>query len=293
MKYTEQNIASILFKINQLDADHGIKRSKAFLYLEREIDRHNTENPHDRIRRVVKSTFYDRLKNRTNLSSVFEERAFRILLKYLEDRGVCASATNNQITGLYSATSHFADITDADGRHCRDMLPGFYRTYRPAIGKPGHAVVGILEVIKDPSNKAVETFEIMLYQPRLQGGKRPRHEFKGMAWYSRGHYLILSTDSNTRFMQTVVLRSIISDAVEQQLEGAYVTVTNKGGPNIVCSKIVLERLHCTPGSGAAWRRVLRETIGYKHPEHENPAQRISRSIWQLIDPEHPSNLIRL
>lgn len=295
MKYNEENIALILRRIKRLKSEHGVSRGKVLSYLQREIEAHNKANPKDKIKLVKHASFNARINAPVKLMSIFDEGAFRILLNYFDQKlGISFDPEPvEKISGMHSALSGFANISDHDGKYLREMLPGRYRTYRPAIGKPGFAVTGLLEVFSDPDNQSVKTYEVMAYQRKKPGQKLPRHTFTGMAWYSKGHYLMMSTDSNTKFFQNIFLRSMQADSSEEQLEGTYLTVTNKGGKNIVSSKIILDRIHCGPGDGSAWFKELRYVRGYKHPDAKRQEQRIKRSIWDRIDPGNPNNFVRM
>ncbi|MAI62884.1 MAG: hypothetical protein CBB87_10470 [Micavibrio sp. TMED27] len=295
MKYNEENIAILLRRIKRLKSEHGVSRGKVLLYLQREIEAHNKENPKDQIKLVKHASFNGRINKPVKLMNIFDEGAFRILLKYFDQKlGInFRSESVEKISEAHSALTHFASVSGHDDDYLRKMLPGRYRTYRPAIGKPGYAVVGILEVIEDSKNNSIQTYEVMAYQERKAGQALPRHTFNGMAWYSKGHYLIMSIDSNTKFFQNIFLRSMQADRAEEQLEGTYLTVTNKGGKNIVSSKIILDRIHCSPGDGAAWFRELRYMRGYKHLDAKREEQRIEQSIWDRIDPENPNNFVRM
>ncbi len=194
---------------------------------------------------------------------------------------------------MHGALTHFANVSDHDDNYLREMLPGRYRTYRPAIGKLGFAVTGLLEIFEDPENLSIQTYEVMAYQKKKPGQKLPKHIFNGMAWYSKGHYLLVTADSNTKFFQNIFLRSTQSNQVEEQLEGTYLTATNKGGRNIVSSKIILDRIYFGPGDGKAWFSELRYMRGYKHPDAEKKENRIKLSIWNRIDPDNPNNFVRM
>lgn len=303
MKYNETNIAYLINKLKRLSRERGISANSIYVYLDKKVHILNEErknaariegNSPGAIRLLGRSTFYDRLSNPQRLMSAICEDVFQIMIEYLEDFGeITSQSPAEKIVSIHPYISTFIDISSHDDQYGRQMLPGYYRTYRPAIGRPGYAVTGLLHIFEDPESGALETYEIMAYQPKKAPKKRPRHTFRGMAWYSKGHYLILSTDSNTKFMQTVILRSMNVDEHEEQLEGSYLTITNKGGRHIVCSKIILDRLHCHPGSGKAWIEALKGTIGYKHPDHSNPKRRIKRSIWERIDPDRQENMTRM
>ncbi len=294
MKYAEDNIATALRKIKSLEADFGIKPADAYTYLNREIEYHNAKNPKDFIKPIGKTSFYDRLKKPINLTKIFSEKAFRFLLKFLETKGFDLEAPEIDATAaLYAGLSGFIEVPEHNEGQAKSLLPGWYRTYRPAIGKPGYAVAGLLHIFEDTQTGILQTHEVMRYQPKRARRKPPKHEFEGMAWFTKGHYFLMSKDSNTKFVQNMILRSLYSHEAEEHLEGLYMTLTNKGGPGIACSKIVIQRIHCEPKSGAPWIEVLRNTIGYKHPHAEKPSQRIKQSVWERIDPEKSENLIRI
>ncbi len=293
LKYGEDSLATVLKKIKSLEKNFGVKPADAYNFLCREIDQHNKDNPLNQIKPIGKTSFYDRLKKPVNLTKIFGEIPYRILLKFLDSKGQNAEAQDVDYTkALYAGLEGFINIPSHNTLQAKSLLPGWYRTYRPAIGKEGHAVAGLLHVYEDPQTNALQTQELMRYQPKRDGRKPPCHTFEGMAWFTKGHYFLMTKDSNTKFVQNIILRSLYSDETEEHLEGLYITLTNKGGRGIVCSKIVVQRLHCQPGRNLAWFKALRGTLGYKHPQAKWQSRRIKQSVWERIDPENSENLIR-
>lgn len=281
-KYNETSLAEFLSQLKKSHKKGRINYEFLVSYVENGIPRYREEG--DKLAKgFSRSTLYNRLANPVNLTNVFSKAAFELMQEFkqihdpdLEDKV--------ELPGVYWSISEFMAIPEQAIKDLKEHLPGYYRTYRPSIGKPDYVVVGILRIMENPKDGALETYERMCY--RL-GEKVIKQSFKGMVWtHPNEHFFMITTDSNTKSPQNLILRCIQRDNQKVMvLKGSYSGISNKrGGTKIFWSKIYIERLDSNPGI-SGWRKILRNSVDYKDKNMINP------DIWACIDPENDKNLI--
>ena len=286
MKYNEANLAWVIGKIIKLRDNKALQIEPFLKHIELEIEKLIRSGT--RVKTFGRSTFYGRLKKPVNLTNVFDEEVFKLFVEYLKFKGVLVNTEDKP-----SPYALLSSVSDNSNQDARNAICGYFRTYKTAIGKPGHVVTGILRITANKDDDTLETCEVLRYKLHATQKRSQTHSYQGLIWSIRDHFIMHASDSNTKFINQWVLRKLYSreDGTIEALEGAYSGITNKrGGTKIFWSKIYLERIHSEPGT-LSWREELRKTIGYKHPESKDRYGKIDPDIWEKLDPISPHNII--
>ncbi|MCF6251098.1 MAG: hypothetical protein L3J75_07490 [Methylococcaceae bacterium] len=289
--YSEENISNLLDHLEELRSEGRLKIMPMLNGaggIEEKIAKYNKDRPagYNAVKAYSTSTLYKKFKDRERLLNAIGKEAFHATIEYLSERGLLEKEVSKH--NLYHAVFDFLSISKENKKLTETLAPGFFRTYRPSLSKPGYAVVGILHIYKNKKGD-LKTEEVIPYRVNPKE-KRRRHVFKGYLWRTCGHYLSLTTDSNTKFMQTHILRSAYVDGDKIiTMEGTYAGISNQQGIRIFTTRIFLERIEAEP-FGKGWFQVLL-TLGSKVRNDNNPRNQIPEYIWEIIDPKIEGNMM--
>jgi hypothetical protein len=285
-KYNNEGIAEFLKKLKESHKKGCLEWTSLVAFVENEIPRFRVQGDKS-AKGFSRATLDKRLRNpaKEGLTKTFSRAAFELMQEFKQIHDPDTETENQvELPGVYSAISGFWEIPTHTLKESRQQLPGYYLTYRPSIGKPGYVVVGILRIRENLEDGALETYERMPYR---HSGKLIKQTFKGMIWQQPNeHFFMLTTDSNTKSPQNLILRCTQRDHQKVMiLQGSYSGISNKReGTKIFWSKIYIVRLDSKPGT-SGWRNILRASIGYKDKSEINP------EICVRIDPGNHESLI--
>lgn len=287
MRYNENNCSILINTINDAKEDGALNLSDLESFLINEVEKYNRQIklPSKHIKTISRTKFYELRKSPKHLCKSISEPLFHILCRYLSDRGIISSPES--YAGLSNEIHKILDTSIQDNHRLDRELSGFFRTYRPAVGKKGMIVTGLLSVRFTPQKNMFETYEVMRYKSRVCHNKYFKHNFKGFIFRDNEIYRMMTTDTNTSYVQASLLRRELrdSDGKIATFDGRYTGVSHKlGGTKIFNSKIYIERIFSSPNS-KGWLSELRQTFDYKTKDQ------IPACIWERIDPSEPSNLI--
>lgn len=225
-EYNEKNVNRLLDKLLELRDAGTIKIQPMIEDLQAKIRVFNNNKPAGvlSVKMYSRSTLYKTFRDRRRVLHAIPKEAYRVTVQYLSERGLLTTIPIHQ--DLYRATSHFLALAEDSQSEAERLLPGIYLTYRPSLAKPGYAVMALLQIKKRDGGGLV-TRERMRYRVNL-GEKMRQQKFRGHMWQVGAYYVWLTTDTNTNFLQSSILRCAYKDGHRiWTLEGSYAGFTRR------------------------------------------------------------------